>query len=29
LKYELLGLDAIDEVMSELDLILNQISGED
>ncbi|MEP5566733.1 MAG: LON peptidase substrate-binding domain-containing protein [Halioglobus sp.] len=29
LKYELLGLDAIEEVMSELDLILNQISGED
>lgn len=29
LKYELLGLDAIDEVMNELDLILNQISGED
>ncbi|MEP4146779.1 MAG: LON peptidase substrate-binding domain-containing protein [Halioglobus sp.] len=29
LKYELLGLDAIEEVMNELDLILNQISGED
>ncbi len=29
LKYELLGLDAIEEVMSELDLVLNQISGED
>lgn len=29
LKYELLGLDDIDELMSQLDLILNQISGED
>lgn len=29
LKYELLGRDCIDEVMNELDLILNQISGED
>lgn len=29
LKYELLGLDAIEEVMTELDLILNQISGDD
>ncbi len=29
LKYELLGLDAIDELMAELDLLLNQISGED
>lgn len=29
LKYELLGLDAIEDVMTELDLILNQISGDD
>jgi len=29
LKYELLGLDDIDELMLELDGILNQISGED
>lgn len=29
LKYELLGLDSIDALMEELDLILNQISGED
>ena len=29
IKYELLGLNAIEEVMAELDLILNQISGED
>ena len=28
IKYELLGLDEIEQVMSELDLILNQISGE-
>ena len=28
IKYELLGLDEIEHVMSELDLILNQISGE-
>ena len=28
LKYELLGMDAIDGLMSELDLILNQLSGE-
>ena len=28
IKYELLGLDAIDDLMGELDLILNQISGE-
>ena len=28
IKYELLGLDSIDELMSELDLILNQISGD-
>mgnify|MGYP001816441298 FL=1 len=27
LKYELLGLDSIEEVMAELDIILNQISG--
>jgi hypothetical protein len=26
-KYELLGLDVIDQLMAELDLILNQISG--
>ena len=26
-KYELLGLDAIDQLMAELDLILNQITG--
>ena len=29
IKYELLGLDSIDGLMTELDLILNQISGED
>ena len=29
IKYELLGLNGIEEVMAELDLILNQISGED
>lgn len=29
LKYELLGLDVIEDVMTELDLILNQISGDD
>ena len=29
LKYELLGLDSIDELMRELDVLLNQISGED
>ena len=29
IKYELLGLDAADDLMGELDLILNQISGED
>ncbi len=29
LKYQLLGIGAIDELMAELDLILNQISGED
>lgn len=29
LKYELLGLDTVDGVMSELNIILNQISGED
>ena len=28
IKYELLGLDAIDDLMGELDTILNQISGE-
>jgi Lon protease-like protein len=28
IKYELLGLNTIEEVMAELDLILNQISGE-
>jgi len=28
LKYEVLGLECIDEVMSQLDAILNQISGE-
>lgn len=28
IKYELLGLDSIEEFMAELDLILNQISGE-
>lgn len=27
IKYEILGLDRIEEVMSELDIILNQISG--
>ena len=29
LKYELLGIDSIDELMRELDVLLNQISGED
>jgi uncharacterized protein len=29
LKYELLGLDSIDELMAELDLVLNQISGDE
>lgn len=29
LKYELLCLDTIDELMGELDMVLNQISGED
>lgn len=29
LKYELLGIDGIDELMLELDAVLNQISGED
>jgi len=29
LKYKLLGIDSIDELMAELDIILNQISGED
>jgi len=29
LKYELLGLDDIAEVMTEMDILLNQISGED
>ena len=29
IKYELLGLDAAEDLMGELDLILNQISGED
>ena len=29
IKYELLGLDTAEELMRELDLILNQISGED
>lgn len=29
LKYELLGLDSIEELIQELDAILNQISGED
>ena len=29
LKYELLGLDSIQLLMTELDGILNQISGED
>ncbi len=29
LKYELLGLDTVEGVMSELNIILNQISGED
>ena len=28
IKYELLGMDAISDLMAELDLILNQISGE-
>jgi hypothetical protein len=28
LKYSLLGIDSIDELMAQLDLILNQISGE-
>jgi Lon protease-like protein len=29
LKYKLLGIDSIDDLMAELDIILNQISGED
>ena len=29
LKYEILGLDTVEEVMSELNIILNQISGEE
>jgi len=29
LKYELLGLDSIADLMRELDVLLNQISGED
>jgi hypothetical protein len=29
LKYELLCLDGIEELMSELDVLLNQVSGED
>jgi len=29
LKYELLGIDGIETLMSELDVILNEISGED
>lgn len=29
LKYQLLGVEGIDELMAELDIILNQISGED
>ena len=29
LKYSLLGIDSIDELMAQLDIILNQISGED
>ncbi len=29
IKYELLGADAIDVLVRELDLLLNQISGED
>jgi Lon protease-like protein len=29
LKYELLGIDSIETLMAELDIILNQISGED
>lgn len=29
LKYELLGADTIDDMMRELDILLNQISGED
>ena len=29
LKYELLGTQSLDEMMRELDLLLNQISGED
>jgi hypothetical protein len=28
LKYDVLGLESIEEVMSELDAILNQVSGE-
>jgi Lon protease-like protein len=28
-KYELLGADSIDELIRELDIILNEISGED
>jgi len=29
LKYELLCLDGIEELMTELDVLLNQVSGED
>jgi hypothetical protein len=29
LKYQLLGIDSIESLMDELDIILNQISGED
>jgi hypothetical protein len=29
LKYELLGIDNVDELMQELDVVLNQISGEE
>ncbi len=29
LKYELLGADSVDEMMRELDILLNQISGQD
>jgi hypothetical protein len=29
IKYELLGVATVDDLMRELDIILNQISGED
>jgi hypothetical protein len=29
IKYELLGLSTLDELIVELDILLNQISGED